>query len=105
MLAAVDAREARAAFLRSEANVSGGAVVLARDDLTTAVTSLPRMKVTLDRLGPILGVSRRLSVDGTQVAAVETLRHPAWPRWPRADRRCDRGARQADGGRRDVGRS
>jgi hypothetical protein len=71
--AGMEARRARAALLRSEASLSTAGVDPARADLTSALASLERMKAQLDRLGPILSVSRRLPLIGTQVVAVETF--------------------------------
>lgn len=71
--AGIEARHARSAFLRAEADISVGNVDSARSSLTTALTSLQRMKLQLDRLGPLLSLSRRLPVIGTQVTAVETF--------------------------------
>ena len=68
-----DARRARAEFVQAEATLSAQDLAGARVHLTAAQQDLGAMRRELDRLGPLLPISRFIPVVRSQVLAVETF--------------------------------
>ena len=67
------ARDAKAALLRAEQQLSARELDPARQELATARSSLQEMRSQLDKLGPLLPIAKIVPVVRSQVIAVETF--------------------------------